>query len=245
MKQGLPLWAAAFLLQDERLMKCREQLERKLGYVFHSEALLKRALTHPSVSEQNNQRLEFLGDAVLEMCISRLLYERSPELQEGEMTRRRASLVCEDALFDVAQGISLGQCIYMDRNCEASGGRTRKSILSDAMEAVLAAVYLDGGTDSAARVIGMLWAQKLNEKGSPLDAKGALQAYLQGMGREQPQYMLMAESGPMHKRLFEMAVLVEGREMGRAVSTAKKKAEQEAAEIALAALQREEWTDEA
>lgn len=226
-------------------MDYREHLQQKLGYVFRKASLISLALTHPSQSETNNQRLEFLGDAVLEICVSRLLYEQKPELQEGEMTRRRASLVCEDALFDVARGLQLGRYIQMDKTCELSGGRERKSILSDAMEAVLAAVYLDGGMEEAARVIGELWAQRLREKGSPLDAKGALQAYLQGQGREQPQYVLIAESGPMHKRLFEMAVLVDGAEKGRAVSTAKKKAEQEAAEMALAALQREEAADEA
>ncbi len=226
-------------------MDYREQLEQKLGYAFRDAALLQLALTHPSQTEKNNQRLEFLGDAVLEICISRLLYDQKPELQEGEMTRRRASLVCEDALFDVARGLGLGQYIRMDKTCELSGGRERRSIVSDAMEAVLAAVYLDGGMEKVASVIGTLWAQRLREKGSPLDAKGALQAYLQGMGREQPEYVLMGESGPMHKRLFEMAVLVDDKEKGRAVSTAKKRAEQEAAAMALAALQREEASDEA
>lgn len=226
-------------------MDYREQLEQKLGYTFRDAALLQLALTHPSQTEKNNQRLEFLGDAVLEICISRLLFDQKPELQEGEMTRRRASLVCEDALFDIARSLELGRYIRMDKTCELSGGRERKSIVSDAMEAVLAAVYLDGGMEKVAPVIGALWAQRLMEKGSPLDAKGALQAYLQGMGREQPEYVLTAESGPMHKRLFEMAVLVDGREKGRAVSTAKKRAEQEAAAMALAALQREEASHEA
>lgn len=229
----------------ERSMDHIKQLEEKIGYTFHDASLLRLALTHPSRSETNNQRLEFLGDAVLEICISRLLYDRTPSMQEGEMTRRRAALVCEDALADIARECELGVAIHMDRNCESSGGRNRSSILSDAMEAVLAAVYLDGGLESAAQIVSKLWAHKLQEKGNFFDAKGALQAYLQSMGKPQPEYVLISESGPMHKRLFEMAVQVDGHERGRAISTAKKRAEQEAAEQALAALGREEASDEA
>lgn len=220
-------------------------MQASLNYAFKRPELLRQALTHPSASEKHYQRLEFLGDAVLEMCISCMLFNMEPRLNEGEMTRRRALLVCEDALFAIADSLGLGQAILMDRNCEQSGGRRRKSIVSDALEAVLAAVYLDGGLTSAQAVIERLWSGRIRQDMPALDAKGALQAYLQGQGRAQPSYVLLSESGPMHKRLFEMAVLVEGRERGRAVSTSKKRAEQQAAETALSALQREEMKDEA
>lgn len=227
-------------------MKDIQLLEEKLGYTFQTRQNIKQALTHPSAGENHYQRLEFLGDAVLELSVSRVLFGISPLMNEGEMTRLRAALVCERTLAEVAGTLDLGQFIQMDKACAASGGRNNASILSDVMEAVLASVYLDGGEEAAARVISRLWQPHiLSAPVRATDAKSALQEYLQGQGRGAPAYALIAESGPPHKRRFEMAVLIEGREWARGIGISKKKAEQEAARQAFTKLQQQEEKNEA
>ncbi|MDD4104333.1 MAG: ribonuclease III [Clostridiales bacterium] len=209
------------------------ELQETIGYTFRNPALLRTALTHPSHGARNNQRLEFLGDAVLELCVSRLLFERTPVLREGDMTRTRAALVKEDTLYAIARGIRLGQYINMDKACAAGGGRDNKSILSDALEAVLAGVFLDGGLDAADTVIHLLWHGLLKGDSAASDPKGALQEYLQSKGLPTPTYVTLEESGPAHKRRFQVGVLIDGAEAARAEASSKKRAELEAARLAL------------
>lgn len=213
-----------------------ERLQRALGYSFRDSSLLKLALTHPSHHARHNQRLEFLGDAVLELCISEKIFEKHPEMQEGPMTQLRQKLVREEKLAQAAEGIHLGEAILMDKGCAQSGGRRNPSVLCDAFEAVLAAVYLDGGLDAARGMVARLIGD-CSEKGEN-DGKSALQEYLQGRGRSMPVYQTIAEEGPPHDRRFTVAVLIEGKEIATGMGTSKKRAEQEAAATALQAIKR-------
>ena len=211
-------------------------LEEKLGWTFRDRALLRLALTHPSAGRRHNQRLEFLGDAVLEMCVSEQIYFRHPEMQEGAMTQLRQKLVREERLAEAAGRIGLGKYLAMDRGCEATGGRENPSVLCDAFEAVLAAVYLDGGLDAARDMVVRLIGD-CTETGEN-DAKSALQEYLQGQGHPMPAYETIGEEGPPHDRTFTAAVLIEGREIAIGKGTSKKRAEQEAAAQALKIIKR-------
>jgi ribonuclease-3 len=208
-----------------------EQLMAALGYRFRDPALLRRALTHPSVGREDNQRLEFLGDAVLQFIMSDRLYRDYPEDREGGLTHLRALLVCESALSQVAEGLRLGEALIMDRGEELTGGRSKPSVLCDAMEAVLAAVYLDGGLDAARSVVLRLLGD-CSQTGVN-DAKSALQEYLQGEGRDMPAYATVGEAGPPHERVFTAAVLIAGKQAAIGKGTSKKRAEQEAASAAL------------
>ena len=207
------------------------QLEQALRYHFRDPALLTLALTHPSKAPKHNQRLEFLGDAVLEMCVSEKIYAMHPEMQEGEMTRLRQKLVREERLAEAARGIRLGDHLLMDKSCELSGGRQNPSVLCDAFEAVLAAVYLDGGMEEARKMV-LLFIGDCSDQGVT-DAKSALQEYLQAKGLPFPVYETMDESGPPHERVFTAAVFIEGKETARGKGTSKKRAEQLAAGTAL------------
>ena len=206
-------------------------LEQKLGYSFGNQALLRQALTHPSLGGRHNQRLEFLGDAVLELCVSAKIFAMHPEMQEGAMTQLRQKLVREEKLARCAREIGLGDALLMDKSCAATGGRENPSVLCDTFEAVLAAVYLDGGLE-AARAMVLRWIGDCSEQGET-DPKSALQEYLQAQGRPFPTYETIDESGPPHERVFTAAAKIEGREMGRGSGTSKKRAEQEAARQAL------------
>ena len=206
-------------------------LQTAIGYAFRRPSLLRQALTHPSLGHQHNQRLEFLGDAVLELCVSEQIYARHPEMQEGAMTRLRQKLVREEKLAEAAREIRLGEALLMDKSCVITGGRDNPSVLCDAFEAVLAAVYLDGGLEAARGVVLRLIGD-CSETGES-DAKSALQELLQGHGRPMPAYETVGEDGPPHERVFTAAVLIEGREIARGQGTSKKRAEQEAARAAL------------
>lgn len=210
----------------------------RLGYAFRDRQLLVLALRHPSLGAENNQRLEFLGDAVLEMCISDRIYRRMQNLQEGEMTTLRQRLVCEDALAHIARQVELGKCLVMERGCDLSGGREKNSVLSDAMEAVLAAVYLDGGFAAAKDVIDRLWPDDLVQIKRAPDPKSALQEWTQAHMALTPKYILLGESGPAHQKEFLVAVLLGDREFARASGMSKKKAEQSAAQQAMGILQK-------
>lgn len=212
-------------------MQDYSHLEQAIGYVFQNRALLRQALTHPSVGQRNNQRLEFLGDAVLELCVSEKIYEKHPEMHEGAMTQLRQKLVREEKLAQAAQSIHLGDALLMDKSCEATGGRKNPSVLCDAFESVLAAVYLDGGFDAAREMVLRLIGD-CSETGDA-DGKSALQEFLQAQGRPSPCYETVAETGPAHERVFEVAVLIDGQEAARGKGTSKKRAEQEAAGLAL------------
>lgn len=209
-------------------------LTHELDYSFKDAGLLKLALTHPSLNARNNQRLEFLGDAVLQLIISRRLYVKHPSLHEGMLTQLRQKLVCEQALAKVARRIGLGAHLLMDKGFEQSGGRDMDGPLSDAVEAVLAAVYMDGGMDAAQRVADCLFVDQPEEESDP---KSALQELLQARGDAAPSYETVLEEGPAHDRRFTVAVLADGAEISRGTERSKKRAEQEAARKALKTLQ--------
>ena len=210
-----------------------QALMQALDYQFRNPALLRQALTHPSMGRKDNQRLEFLGDAVLQFVMSELLYQTHPESEEGQLTHQRALLVCEAALSQVARGLGVGEALLMDKGEEQTGGREKPSVLCDAMEAILAAVYLDGGMDAARAVVRRCWP-KPEEVHRPMqDSKGALQEYLQRDGGDAPTYEIVAQDGPPHDRTFEAAVFRYGKELARGVGKTKKQAEQAAALEAL------------
>ena len=206
-------------------------LEAAIGHQFKKPALLRQALTHPSLGHEHNQRLEFLGDAVLELCVSEKIYANHPEMHEGAMTRLRQKLVREEKLADAAASVHMGEALMMDRSCEISGGRTNPSVLCDTFEAVLAAVYLDGGMDAARDMVHRLIGD-CTETGDT-DAKSALQEYVQSKGLSNPTYETLGEEGPPHDRVFTAAVLIEGKQAAIGKGTSKKRAEQEAAAAAL------------
>ena len=210
-----------------------EQVMEALGYIFRDEALLRRALTHPSAGRDDNQRLEFLGDAVLQYLVSDALYREHPGEREGSLTHRRALMVCEAALSPIAKKLGIGEALEMDRGEELTGGREKPSVLCDAMEAVLAAVYLDGGMEAARGVVERCWPRE-EEISRPLqDAKGALQEVLQKDGGETPTYEITGQSGPPHAPTFRAAVSFRGQVLAEGEGRTKKLAEQAAALAAL------------
>jgi len=211
-------------------------LEAAIGYRFQHPSHLRLALTHPSCGPQNNQRLEFLGDAVLQLAMSDIVYHAHPEQEEGGMTFLRARMVREETLCAVARQLQLGRYLRLDHGADMTGGRERPAVLADAMEAVLAAVYLDGGFEAASRVVRALWPAEREVPLPVTDNKTALQELLQAHGLPSPEYQTVAEEGPAHLRVFTVAVYAQEREMGRGTGNSKKKAEQAAAGVALAAL---------
>ena len=210
-----------------------QNLMNNLGYQFKDPALLKRALTHPSMGAEDNQRLEFLGDAVLQYVMSDILYKTHPKDREGQLTHLRALLVCEAALSQVARSLHVGEALLMDKGEALTGGRDKPSVLCDAMEAILAAAYLDGGLDAARGIVQRHWP-KPEEVHRPMqDSKGALQEHLQKDGGDAPTYQILAQDGPPHDRTFEAAVYRYGIELARGSGKTKKQAEQAAALAAL------------
>ena len=210
-----------------------QNLMNTLGYQFKNPALLKRALTHPSMGSDDNQRLEFLGDAVLQYIMSDILYHTHPKDREGQLTHLRALLVCEAALSQVARSLHVGEALIMDKGEANTGGRDKPSVLCDAMEAILAAVYLDGGLEEARAIVQRHWP-KPEEVNRPMqDSKGALQEHLQKDGGDAPTYQILAQDGPPHDRTFEAAVYRYGVELARGCGKTKKQAEQAAALAAL------------
>ena len=213
-------------------------LEERLGHVFQNRKLLETALTHPSFGGDHHvphyQRLEFLGDAVLELAVSRYLYFELPEVDEGKLTRIRAALVREESLNRAARRIGLGDFIRLSVGEERSGGREKPSILSDVMEAVLAAVYLDAGFDEAVRIIGMVLGEELRPEvlKDHLDAKSRLQELMQRDGR-MPSYDYLSMEGPPHAPVFAYRVMDGEQELGRGSGTSKQNAQQAAARDAL------------
>lgn len=212
-----------------------QQLETALGYRFSDKSLLRLAVTHPSLGEgADNQRLEFLGDAVLEMYISELLYLSHPDEREGALTARRAALVCEDTLSAVARELKLGEYLLLSRGEEQTGGRERSGALCDAMEAVIAAVYLDGGSDAARALVKRLFSDEAAlSRAHGQDDKGLLQAYAQSKGLALPVYEIISQDGPPHARRFVARVSVEGHAPATGEGATKKAAEQAAARSAL------------
>ena len=217
-----------------------EKLEEKLGYTFQNRALLENALTHSSYANENrhtgaqsNERLEFLGDSVLGMVTADYLYRVHPDLPEGDLTRTRAALVCEGSLVEVAQQLNLGSYLKLGKGEDAGGGRERPSIVADAVEAVLAAVYLDGGIGSARKIIQRFILDREEEKSASRDYKTALQELVQRESGQVLGYQLIGAEGPDHAKIFSVEVDLNGAPIGQGRGRSKKEAEQAAAKAAI------------
>lgn len=224
-----------------------KQLEERLGYTFQDRALLEHALTHSSYANENrakgetsNERLEFLGDSVLGMVVADYLFRGHPDMPEGELTRTRAALVCEESLVEVARKLGLGRHLKLGRGEDAGGGRQRPSIQADAVEAVIAAIYLDGGIGSARKFITnfILTNNDRETEGVIRDYKTALQELVQREGGQVLTYCLSGESGPDHAKVFRVEVSLNGEKAGEGQGRSKKEAEQNAARAALSLLDR-------
>ena len=219
-------------------------LQDRLGYAFRDVSLLENALTHSSYANErrgsvsSNERLEFLGDSVLGMVTADKLYHCFPDLPEGRLSRLRAELVCEQSLHAVALDLGLGAHLRLGKGEEHSGGRERPSILADAVEAVIAAMYLDGGLDPARTFIlgHILCGIDAGEIHHVMDYKTELQEQIQRKADQHLRYELVETTGPDHNKRFVMAVFLNDREIGRGHGRSKKEAEQEAAKAALAGL---------
>lgn len=219
-----------------------ETLEARIGYTFHDRRLLQNALMHSSYANENrargctsNERLEFLGDSVLGMVTAMRLYRLYPDMPEGKLSRLRAELVCEQSLHAVALELGLGSYIRLGRGETRNGGRERPSILADAVEAIIAAIYLDGGLESAQRFIldHILTGLAEGQMHHVADYKTDLQERVQRKPGQALEYTLLSESGPDHNKTFTMNVLLNGSEIGRGTGRTKKEAEQSAAKSAL------------
>lgn len=221
-----------------------KSLEEKLGYHFQDIALLEKALSHSSYANEHhlgsinsNERLEFLGDSVLGMVVADSLYRTFPELPEGDLTRLRAGLVCESSLALVAKELELGAYLKLGKGEEACGGRTRPSIIADAVEAVLAAVYLDGGISEARKLIHRFILSNMSKAHeASRDYKTALQELVQRKSGQALSYRLIGESGPDHAKQFTMEVRLNGNAVGQGTGRSKKEAEQMAAKAAFTRL---------
>ena len=227
--------------RSKRIADIPEPLLQQLHYRFRDASLLTRALTHRSRGSDNNERLEFLGDSVLNLVISSLLYERFPNLSEGDLTRLRASLVNKPALASVARELSLGHYLQLGEGELRSGGFDRDSILADGVEAVFGAIYLDGGLDEARRVIMSRYREQLDrlDPGAvPKDPKTRLQEYLQKRSLPTPEYSVAEVSGDAHNQHFIVECRVESLEAPvRGEGSSRRFAEQQAAALALDRLQ--------
>lgn len=222
-------------------------LEGALGYRFRSRRLLELALTHSSFAHEegfepveDNERLEFLGDSVLGFLVSDLLYRALPDLKEGELSKRTASLVSAANLVQYGKRLAIGEYLRLGKGEEKTGGRRKQALLVDAFEALLAAVYLDGGFDSARRVVENLIGSEIAAIGSgdprPANSKSTLQERLQASGTAPARYRLVQETGPDHRRSFTVEVWIAGEPVARGEGPNKKAAEQAAAKLALEAM---------
>lgn len=217
--------------------------EEIIGYRFKDILLLETAFTHSSYANDylgdyriSNERLEFLGDAILDMVVGAELYMRFPDQQEGFLSKLRAEIVCEETLACAAKELKLYEFLKLGRGEEANGGRTRNSILSDMVEAVIASVYVDGGIEASMRVVHNIMDSYI-DKGCagllPKDSKTLLQEYFQKQGGELPVYKMISSEGPDHDKTFVYGVYLKGVELGRGVGKSKKEAESKAAKAVL------------
>jgi ribonuclease III len=233
-------------------------LEERLGHKFSNRELLERALTHSSAIPElrgagtdvtgdsthlsDNERLEFLGDAVLELLASEYLLAAFPEWAEGQLSKSRARIVNASSLESAARRLRLGEHLRLGRGEEKTGGREKQTLLADAFEAVVAAVYLDAGLGAARELLQrILFEQALEERGERIaesDRKSALQEFLQGRGQSPAEYRLVGESGPDHQKTFQIEVWINGECLARGEGSTKKEAEQQAARSALEQLER-------
>ncbi len=213
-----------------------QEFQDVIGYRFHEEGLLRQALTHSSYANEhhmkrlyNYERLEFLGDAVLEIVTSEYLYREHPTWPEGEMTKVRASIVCEPTLAFCTRAMNLGKYLFLGKGEEMTGGRKRRSVLSDVIEAVIGAVYLDGGFDEAQAFIYRFILNDVEHMQLFYDSKTILQEIVQGQNMGELSYVLVEESGPDHNKNYFVDAVIGGKPMGRGDGHTKKAAEQEAA----------------
>lgn len=223
--------------------RSQEELQSKLGYVFTDAALLKQALKHRSYVYVNredgiesNERLEFLGDAVLDLIVTEHLYNRFRQKREGELTQIKSLLVSKVILAEKGRGIRLGEHLYLSKEEIASGGRQRASIIGDAVEAILGAIYLDGGLDVARAFVERVILTDLETilaDGNYLNFKSLLLEHAQSMGQGHPRYLPISEEGPDHQKIFSIEVTIQGDRLGEGQGRSKKEAQQMAAKDAL------------
>ena len=219
-----------------------KDLEAAIGYRFQNITLLQNALSHSSYANEryhnslmSNERLEFLGDSVLGMLVAEYLYKNFPDRPEGELTRMRADMVCEQALAQVANKLGLGKHLLLGHGEEQGGGRNRASILADGVESVIAACYLDGGMDAAKKIVdAFILSDVPVTKLHNADYKTALQERVQKQKNQVLSYELVGESGPDHDKRFAVVVKLNGEVIGEGIGSSKKRAEQDAARVALA-----------
>jgi len=229
------------------------RLAKRLGFRWGSRSHLEVALTHsswvnehPELDENDNENLEFLGDAVLDLVVSHYLYSRNPDLSPGEYTRLRASIVNRSVLAQKAREIELGSYLRLGRGEEHTSGRDKDSVLADALEAVIGARFIATGYRAAEKLVLRLFGREIDEScrnGNDSDYKSFLQNYAQEMFHEIPQYRIVSSSGPDHDRSFEVEVWVHGEVVGRGVGKSKKAGEQAAAQVACARIAQDRETD--
>ena len=227
-----------------------EILEGKIGYAFKDRKLLENAFVHksyvnenPSSGRNNNQRLEYLGDSVLGLVVSHILMEKFPTLHEGELSMTRAETVSEGSVAEVAEKLGLGEWLFLGKGEENTGGRRKPSLLADACEAMIAAVYLDGGYAPAFSVVSKLFLPRIASLEDPpgfTDFKTRLQERAQSLYKETPRYTVLQEVGPDHAKVFQVSVTLGEKVYSTSVGRSKKEAEQRAAEAALFLLEGED-----
>ena len=217
-------------------MRKLNELEKKIGYHFRNFAHLEHAMRHSSFCNEqkmdklnNNERLEFLGDAVLELVTSEYLYTNYPQMPEGEATKKRASMVCEQSLALCAKELELGNYLYLGKGEERTGGRERASVTSDAMEALIGAIYLDGGFTNAKEFVEKFILNGIEEKQLFYDSKTTFQEMMQSITTEQIHYEVIGQEGPDHCKTFTVELFVGDRSAGKGTGRSKKAAEQAAA----------------
>ena len=222
-----------------------KQFQEQIGIFFRDEKLLMQAFTHSSYVHEHrkrlhedNERLEFLGDAVLELTVSQYLFEQFPQMSEGELTKLRAAIVCEPSLVMFAHALSFGELVLLGKGEELTGGRTRPSLLADAFEAFIGALYLDQGMEAVVQFLGKTMFPKIREGAFShvMDYKSQLQELVQRDGSGVLEYKILQEKGPAHNKEFVSRVSLNGEELGVGVGRSKKEAEQRAAQMALAKL---------
>ena len=220
------------------------EFQKKTGYFFKNEELLKSAFTHTSYANEHNiksyERLEFLGDAIVDMLVAEYLFNNYPDLDEGVMSKIRASLVCEKALGTLAKELGIDKCMLLGNGAELSGDRNKLSILSDMFEAHIAALYLDAGMDNVRDYVISVCSGRIDEavkKGNVTDFKTQLQEKLQQNGSCEIVYEQVSAEGPVHHCLFEIQVVADGKILGKGKAYSKKEAQQMAAQAALEKLQ--------
>lgn len=217
-----------------------KEIEKKIGYEFSDKELLKTALSHSSYANENhtrnNERLEFLGDSVLSIIVSDYIFKKMENVNEGDLSKFRATLVCEQSLAEIAKKINLSELVFLGRGEEKMGGRRRPSIISDAFEAVLGAIYLDGGMDTARKwLLGLIEERILETLTGKLyrDYKTTLQEIVQRDGKSSVTYKTISENGMEHNKSFEVQVFVNGEPKCKALGHSKKEAEQAAAKATI------------